>query len=361
MKILILANAGIGVFKFRKELILKLIQENQVIVSVPRDGYTDQIRALGCAVMDISMNRRGKNILQELKTICSYYRLLKKEKPDVVLTYTVKPNIYGGIICRFLKIPYLANVTGLGTSLEKDNFISKVVQGLYKRGLRNAKCVFFQNKSNMDVFTEKKIVRGRRRLISGSGVNVEDFREEEYPDASAGIEFVFIARMMRDKGIDELIVALTQIKKKYRDVIFNFVGDVDEKEYAEKLEQLASEGLIKYFGQQKDVRPIIKRSHALILPSYHEGLANVLLEAAAMGRPVIASRIPGCQEAFEERVTGLGVEKKNSRDLEAVIEKFILMPYENKKVMGQRGREKMVREFNRDNIIKAYLEEIYSI
>lgn len=358
MKILILANSDIGLYNFRKELLETLIKENnQIIIALPNGQRISDLKKLGCQYFSIKLDRRGMNPLSDLLLLKRYCNLIKVLDPEMILTYTIKPNIYGGIAASLKHKEYITNITGLGSSIENGGIISKVVFLLYKVALRNAKCVFFQNKSNKEVFFKKGFHFLHSRIIPGSGVNLDYHTFEEYPCESMPITFLFIGRIMKEKGIDELFKALEKVRKKNIKVICNLIGFYEEN-YRERIEQLENQGLIKYFGFQEDVRPYIKKSWAIIQPSYHEGLSNVLLEASAAGRPVLASRIPGCQEAFEEEVTGIGFEAHDSEEIAFAIEKFVLLPYEKKKKMGKEARRKMEKEFDRKLVVKEYLEEI---
>lgn len=359
MKILVLTNYGMGLYKFRKELLQELIaQDNDVYISLPKDEYTDRLTELGCKYIDTKLERRSMNPIHDFALISFYIKTIKIIKPDIVLTYTIKPNIYGGIASRITKTPYLPNVTGLGTSLENKGFMQTFILTLYKIGLKKASCVFFQNKSNIELFTSKGIVVSKKRLIPGSGVNIRYHNYENYPNDDDNIAFLFVGRIMKDKGIGELMEAARRIKARYPGVQFNIVGDFEEDFPADQLLLLNEQGIIKYHGKQDDIHTYIKNSHATILPSYHEGKANVLLESASTGRPVLASNVPGCIETFDEGISGFGFEVKNVDSLVKAIEKFISLPLQKKIEMGINGRKKMEREFNRDIVINAYIEEI---
>lgn len=358
MKILVLANYGMGLFKFRKELLETLVQEgNEVFISLPDDEFVPKLKEIGCKFIDTSLDRRGTNPFKDLKLLFFYIRMLRSIKPDVVLTYTIKPNVYGGIACRFAKIPYIANITGLGTSIENKGLIQRITTYLYKTGLKKASCVFFQNKPNKLFFENNKIFNGNTRLIPGSGVNLEQYKYEEYPTDDGIIRFLFIGRIMKAKGIDELLEAAKVVKATYSNLQFDIVGGMEE-DYSEILSNLTKNGIINYHGQQENVHTFIKESHATILPSYHEGTANVLLESAASGRPVLASKVTGCIETFDDNESGFGFEVKNVGSLVDAIIKFIELPYEKKKAMGVAGRNKMEKEFDRNIVINAYKEEI---
>jgi glycosyltransferase involved in cell wall biosynthesis len=286
----------------------------------------------------------------------NYIKIIKRIKPDIVLTYTIKPNVYGGIACAVTKTPYISNITGLGTSIESQGLIQKVTLMLYRFGLRKASSVFFQNETNRKFFIEHEIVNGVSKLIPGSGVNLNKHRYEEYPSSDT-VRFLFIGRIMKAKGIDELLEAAQHVKGEYPNVQFELIG-VCEEDYSEKLEELENHKIIKYHGQQADVHSFIKNSHATILPSYHEGLANVLLESASTGRPVLASKVPGCIETFEDGLTGFGFEVRSVENLIIAIHKFINLSHEQRRAMGIAGRGKIENEFDRNIVINAYLQEI---
>lgn len=358
MKILVLANFGMGLYNFRKELLEELIkQDNKVYISLPDDEYVPKLEKIGCKFIDTHLERRGTNPLTDFKLLLDYVGIIKRIKPDVVLTYTIKPNVYGGIACAITKTPFITNITGLGTSVENKGLIQKITLMLYKLGLKKASCVFFQNQTNRRFFEDNRIVKSKTRLIPGSGVNLEQHNSEEYPMRDDNVRFLFIGRIMKAKGIEELFEAAKLVKEKYPHVQFDLIGGTEEN-YNEKLDELERLDLIKYHGQQDDVHSFIKKSHATILPSYHEGLANVLLESASSGRPVLASRVPGCIETYEDGLTGFGFEAMNVDSLVDAIIKFVNLPYDEKREMGIAGRRKMENEFDRNIVINAYLQEI---
>ncbi|WP_231567258.1 glycosyltransferase family 4 protein [Sporosarcina sp. ZBG7A] len=359
MKILVLANFGMGLYNFRKELLEQLIQQgNEVYLSLPNDEYIPKLEKLGCHFIDTHLERRGTNPLKDLKLLVQYIKIVKQIKPDVVLTYTIKPNIYGGLACSLKNTPYLTTITGLGTSVENKGLIQKITLKLYKLALKKATRVFFQNQTNQKFFKEHRISNGETKLVPGSGVNLEKHKYEVYPNSDEDIRFLFIGRIMKAKGIEELMKAAEIVKCKYSNVEFDIIGGIEE-DYNEKISELEKQGILKYYGQQDNVNEFIKNSNATILPSYHEGLANVLLESAASGRPVLASRVPGCIETFEEGKTGIGFEAKDVDSLVNAIEKFLSLTNEERKAMSIAGRKKMESEFDRNLVINAYLQEIY--
>lgn len=358
MKILVLSNFGMGLYKFRKELLQELInQGHEIFVSLPNDEYVPLLESLGCEYIESNLDRRGTNPIADMKLLSSYIKILKKIKPDIVLTYTIKPNVYGGIACRVTKTPCLPNITGLGTAVENEGLMQKITLSLYKIALKNADCIFFQNEPNRQFFIDRGIIKSKSKVIPGSGVNLEQHRYEDYPIDEENIRFLFIGRIMRAKGIDELLNAAKQIKEDQKNVEFHLVGFCEEG-YSEELRELNDSGIIHYHGQQDDVHKFIKDSHATILPSYHEGTSNVLLESASTGRPILASNVTGCKETFDDGVSGIEFEVKSVKALVSAIQQFLNLPHENKKQMGIAGRKKMEQEYDRKLVINAYLEEI---
>ncbi len=351
-KILILANDVTTIVQFRKELIKALVDAgHEALVSIPKSERNHEITDLGAKVIETTSSRHGKNPLEDFFLYLSYRKLLKEHKPDYVFTYTVKPNSYGGLACGQLKVPYVANVTGLGV-IEEEGLLQKLMLTLYKVGCRKAKCVFFQNKSNLEFFQKHKIVGENVILLPGSGVNTEKFTYMKYPE-SERTNIVFVGRIIRDKGVYEL----AEVAKQYLDnpnVQFTIVGDV---EYGSEnpFSELSN---VNCVGYNNDVRPFLKEAHAVILPSYHEGMANVLLEGAASGRPILASVIPGCMETFDEGVSGFGFEVKNADSMKCAVDKFLALSHEKKCEMGKKGRQKMETQFDRKIVIGKYFNVI---
>jgi len=356
-KILILANNDVGLYKFRLELIQEILRTHEVFISLPNGEYIPKLISLGCYFIETPISRRGTNPITDIKLIKKYKNIIKEVKPDLVLTYTIKPNVYGGLACSVAKVPFIENITGLGTAIENGGLLQKVTLFLYKISLKKAKSVFFQNETNRNFFKDKGIVGNNARLIPGSGVNLEQHRLEVYPQNDEKIKFLFIGRIMKAKGIEELLEAIKTVKTAYPNVQFDLIG-ASEEDYNQRLDELHKLKLINYYGQQEDVHSFIKKSHATILPSYHEGIANVLLESAASGRPVLASKVPGCRETFNEGISGLGFEVRSVDSLVKAIIRFINLSYNQKKEMGLAGRTKMENEFDRNIVINAYLEEI---
>lgn len=360
MRVLILANYDAGLYKFRRELLEALVKEHEVFFCVPDGEYVGQIKALGCQYVPCGLlSRHGTNPLKELQLLRYYRKLLRDIRPDVALTYTIKPNVYGGITCARAGVPYIATITGLHGAVEDPGLMQAITLFLYRVGVRNAKKVFFQNRKNLAFMQKHNIARQNYALVQGSGVNLKTNCFETYPQENGKIIFLIIGRVMRIKGTEEILYAAEIVAREHRNVVFRFIGEYEEFDLQPRMEQAAAEGHVEYLGEQKNVHAFIKDSHATIHASYREGMSNVLLESAAAGRPVLASNIPGCRETFDEGVSGIGFEPKNVDDLVRAIEEFIALPYEKKAAMGRAGREKMEREFDRQIVVDTYMSTIH--
>ena len=359
MRILVLANSDSGLYHFRKELLEELLKRHDVFIALPNGDFAPRLQKLGCNFIPFEFKRRGMNPIADFRQIYCYRKLLRQLRPQVVLTYTIKPNIYGGFACQKEHVPYIVNVTGLGTSIEDGGLLGKISLMLYRMGLKGAKCVFFQNSANRQFFLDQKVVvEERTQIIPGSGVNLETHMFQPYPSEDTGVRFLFVGRIMRDKGIGELLQAFRVLHEAHPESSLDIVGGYDEPEWAEKIQAAIDAGGVQYHGRQADVRPFYRNCHCVVLPSYHEGCSNVLLEAAATGRPVISTRVPGCQIAYEEGTTGLGCEAHDAASLVSAMEKFLRLSHEEKEHMGQNGRLKMTVEFDRKIVIGKYLEAI---
>lgn len=357
-KILFLVNHDVVIYNFRRELVERLISENfQVVISSPYGERIDELIEMGCIYDEVSIERHSTNPIDDMKLFLYYKKLMKKYEPDVVLTYTIKPNIYGALAAKIAKIPCIANITGLGTALEKKGIMQKITLVLYRIAFSKINKVFFQNTENLEFFKNHGIAETKSSLLPGSGVNLEHFQVSKYPSDSV-VKFIFISRIMKEKGIDQFLEMARIIKEKYPNTEFHVLGFC-EQSYEELLKKMEKEKIIKYHGMQSDVRRFYKMSHCTVHPSYYpEGMSNVLLETAASGRPIITTDRSGCREVVEENYNGYIVKQQDSEDLVKKVEKFLGLEYEEKERMGLLGREKVEKEFDRNIIVKKYFEEI---
>ncbi|MBE6790558.1 MAG: glycosyltransferase family 4 protein [Ruminococcaceae bacterium] len=361
-KIGIFTNNDDDIYCFRKELIEAFIDNGfDVLISCPYGEKFELMKDIEYTYDDPFIDRRGTDIISDIKLFFHYFTLLRKEKPDIVLTYTAKPNVYCTLAAFLQGIPVIANVTGFGSVLEKRGILQQFIMKLFKFSYRRASCIMFQNSTNMKLAQDNGMVKGDSKLIPGSGVNTDRYPLIDYPDDSDGIVFNYIGRILHDKGVDDYIECAKRITAKYPYVRFNMLGFIEptEMHYKKELESLEENGVVYYLGSQNDVRPFIASSHATIHPStYGEGMSNVLLESASSGRPVISTDNPGCRETFIDNETGL---LYHGGDVDALcnkVEEFINMPNEKRREMGIKGREYIKENFSRDIVIKAYLDKI---
>lgn len=357
MKVMILANNDVGLYKFRKELIEELLKEHEVVISLPYGDFVKPLEDIGCKFIDTPVDRRSINPIKDLKLFFTYLKILKRVKPDLVITYTIKPNVYGGFACRLLKIPYAVNITGLGTAFENGGMLKKIVTVMNMVGCKKAKVVFFENEGNRQIFIKEKIVKDSQTYrLNGAGVNLEKYQVAPYP-VGEKIKFLFMGRIMSEKGIDELFEAMQHLVSDGINCELHLLGFYEEN-YKEKIEKYEAEGWLHYYGYQKDVRPYIEESHCFVLPSWHEGMANTNLECAAMGRPVITSKIHGCLEAVNEGGSGYLCQRQDADDLYQAMKKFSMLSYDERKAMGLAGRKRMEDIFDKKKVVKETLKEL---
>jgi len=358
MKVMILANDAVGLYQFRRELIGSLLNNNKVVISLPYGELVEPLKEMGCKFIDTPVDRRGINPIKDLKLFHEYKNLLKQEKPDLVITYTIKPNVYGGMVCRMAKVPYVVNITGLGTAFQNDGMLKKVVTQMYKSGCKKAKVVFFENAENRQIFIDNGIVKDVQTcLLNGAGVNLEHYQVLDYPEDNDKTQFLFIGRVMKEKGIDELFAAMRKLISEGVRCSLDVVGPYED-DYKVVIEEAEKEGWLKYRGYQKDVRPFIQSSHCFVLPSWHEGMANTNLECAASGRPVITSNIHGCLEAVEDGVSGYLCEKQDADSIYEAMKQFIELICEERKAMGLAGRKRMEEIFDKKKVVEDTLKFI---
>lgn len=360
-KVLFLVNHDVVIYNFRLELVERLINDGyEVHISSPYGERIDDLTALGAIFHEIDMDRHGMNPISELKLLLSYKKLFEEVKPDVILGYTIKPNIYGAMAAGWKNIPFIANITGLGTAVENPGMSQKLMILLYKIAFRKVQKVFFQNTENQQFFIKHKIALGKHELLPGSGVNLERFTLKEYPTGDT-IRFAFISRIMKEKGIDQYLEAAEAIKKKYPNTEFHICGFC-EAEYEGKLNEYNANGIVIYHGMLRDIASFLKDIHCVVHPTYYpEGLSNVLLEGSASGRPIITTDRAGCREVVDDGVNGFMIPQKNSEKLIEAIEKFLDLTYEGKKKMGLLARAKVERVFDRRIVVQKYYDEIENV
>ena len=360
-RILIVSNVTAGLVSFRRELIETLARENEVFILAADNGRRDILESLGARVIPAELERHGTNPLKELRAAAFFQKKMRELKPDIVFTYTIKANIYAGMAAASLSIPYVANITGLGPAVENGGLMQKITVPLYRHGLRKAQKVFFQNAANRDFMLSRRMVReGQYDLLPGSGVNLTQYQPTPYPHGDT-VDFLFISRVMKAKGIDQYLDAARIIRARHPETRFHVCGRC-EQDYEGRLRALQEEGVILYHGSISDVAGMHRICACTVHPSYYpEGMSNVLLESCACARPIITTGRPGCGEIVDDGVNGFVVREKDSADLAEKIERFLSLPWERRRDMGLAGRAKVEREFDRQIVVQKYLDELAAV
>lgn len=366
-RILFLASHFISLYSTRRELITELAERGyDIYISIPESEDNKFFENLGCKIVPTKVDRRGTNPFKDFFLMFRYRRIIRKLKPDIILSYEIKPNIYGAMGNKFLtmpgsrrKYPQICNITGTGATFLQEDFINKLCKFLYKISIgRSAHLIYFQNAQDRDFFVNHKMVGGNIELLPGSGVNLIQFTPKPMP-ADDEVKFIFIARVMRLKGINEYLYAAEKIRKEFPNAMFYIAGWNEEEEYIRVVEDYENRGVVKYLGFRSDIADCIEMCHCTILPSHGgEGVPNVLMESAAMGRPCIGSRIPGTLDVIEEGRTGYLFDAKDGDGLADAIKRFMALSYDEKVRMGLNGRERMEKLFDRNIVINRYLSEI---
>ncbi len=367
-KILILANLDVGLYNFRRELLEALLAAPyEVHIALPEGEFIPRLVRMGCIFHETKLERRGMNPAHEIRLIRRYREIIREVKPDAALTYTIKPNIYGGSALAAAGVPYITNITGLGTAVEGDGLLQKATIRMYRHAMRGVSCLFFQNKKNEEYFTKRKIAAGKHRLIPGSGVNLEHFPYLAYPPEDGPVSMLFISRVLKEKGIDQFMEMAKVIRKEYPETQFHILGFCEDSgdgpdSYRNRIAELEKQGILKFEGMQEDVRPFLEKSQCTVHPSFYpEGMSNVCLESAASGRPVITTDRAGCRDTIEDGKTGLLVKERDAQDLIRAVRQFLELPYERRRQMGIEARRKMEREFDRKLVVEQYMKELKRI
>jgi glycosyltransferase involved in cell wall biosynthesis len=398
----IVINTSWNIFNFRLGLLRALQEEGYRIVAIaPRDAYSSKLEAMGFEYYEIKMNNKGTNPVEDAKLVVDFYKLYKQVAPDVILQYTIKPNIYGSMAAGILGIPVISNISGLGTVFLNDSLSSKIARLLYKLALKFPKKVFFQNTHDRELFIDSKLVNeSKTDLLPGSGIDTEKFKPLETSARESGkpLRFLFIARLVKDKGIVEYVRAAQilsvqcvarsvqqeqkQVQEQKHDsdrkIIQNSKFKIQnyQPEFCilgafypgnptaiteEEMHAWEEEGSVKYLGTSDDVQTVIAEADCIVLPSYREGLSRVLLEAASMAKPIITTNVPGCKEVVDDGVNGYLCEVKDADSLAEQMKKMIALSEEERKEMGRKGRKKVIREFDERLVVQSYREAIASL
>ena len=366
MHILITVNAAWNVVNFRRPIVEAMIADgHSVTVLAPRDDSVAALERLGCRFLPLEMSVKGLNPMQEVKLIGRMRKIFRTERPDAIFSYTIKNNIFGALAARPLGIPFIPNVTGLGTAFLSGGFLQRIAEGLYRRAFRNLGVVFFQNEDDRDLFLERRLVTQQQaRLLPGSGIDLIHFAATDYAKNEDAPVLLMIARLLRDKGVLEYVAAARKVKSDHPRARFQLLGAVGAANRtaidAATLKSWQEEGAIEYLGTADDVRPHIAAAHCVVLPSYREGAPRTLIEAAAMARPLIATDVPGCRAVVEDGVTGYLCKVRDGDDLAKSMNTFLALPQAEMAQMGLAGRAKMAAHFDQAIVVEAYRNALAS-
>ena len=361
MKITLIANDTTFIYNLRREVLAKLVEEgHQVTVLCQFRSHQEALEQIGCRLYDIPIGRRNTNPWADLKLLYHFFQMLRKINPDVVFTNNIKPNVYAGIACRVLGIQYIPNITGLGTPVENPGKLQFLATRLYKYGVAGADTIFFQNDENMRFFEQHHMMPKNSHvcLLPGSGVNLQAYPELPYSPGDV-VHFLFVARLLKEKGIELYLSAAKRVAQNHPNVMLHICGGCDDPKYYERVKEAENAGYLQYHGEQKDMRPYFQMAHCVVHPSYYpEGMSNVLLEAAASGRPVIATDRSGCRETVDAGKSGYLIPIKDEEALVAALEDFLGLTWEEREALGHAGRMKMEHEFDRQMVVQKYMDAL---
>ncbi len=356
MRYLIISNNGGMLVIYRGALIRELLKNASVTACVPHGGE-EELRKLGCDIVYADVDRRGINPISDLKLYKQYKKIIKDVNPDAVITYSIKPNIYGGYACRKLGVPYYLHVQGLGSAFYRKG-LKTVVSTMYRAAAKKAKAVFFENEGNRDLFVNKKIIKKDQAVVfSGAGVDLDAFPLTPMPEGD-GVKFAFVSRIMKEKGVDELFYAAKKLKNEFGDRFELSIAGIFEDSYEEVVNELHGKGMINYLGFVNDVASLYRSCDAVVLPSYHEGMSNVLLEGAAIGRVLVTTDVYGCREAVVPDESGLVCPVRDCEALYSAMRRVCLMSKSERETMGKRGRAHVEKNFDRNEVVRKTIEVI---
>lgn len=371
MKVMIVLNTAWNLVNFRAGLIRSLVADGHEVVAVaPYDNYASRLADLGCRFVALPMDNKGTHPGRDLLLFLRFISLLYREKPDVYLGYTIKPNIYGSLASHVLGIPVVNNIAGLGTVFIRDNLLTLLVRGLYKAAMSGSRHVFFQNNEDLGLFVEKGLVSADKvSRLPGSGINLETFVcTPALPSGNRPFCFLLVARLLWDKGVGEYVEAARLIRNQYPTARFQMLGflDVQNKTAVstEQMDEWVKEGIVEYLGVADDVKPYLAAADCVVLPSYREGVPRSLLEAAAMGRSIVTTDTVGCRDAVENGVSGLFCRVADAHDLAEKMQTMLELTDSVRADMGLAGRRKMELEFDEKIVIGRYrqvLDEVAAL
>ncbi|MER8563024.1 glycosyltransferase family 4 protein [Mesorhizobium sp. M0578] len=367
-KVILSVNTSWNVVNFRSGLIKALRSCGyEVSVVAPKDNHSAKLADLGCRYIEIAMDNSGMSPFRDIQLAWRYWRVIRQERPDVFIGFTIKPNIFGSLSAHINGVPVINNISGLGTAFVRGGLLRKIVQALYRYALYRSKLIFFQNDDDRVLFVNEGIVREEQTvLLPGSGVDLDHFSPsvDEVPRLN-GVVFILVARLLWDKGVGEFVEAARLVREKVPTARFQLLGFLDVENRTavprKSLEQWVDEGLVEYLGSTDDVRPFLQAADCVVLPSYREGTPRSLLEGGAMARPLIATNVPGCKEVVDHAENGFLCRPKDAADLASKMVEFAAMDYPSRISMGQKSRRKIEKQFSETIVIERYLSAMQQI
>ncbi len=366
MKVALVVNTSWNLYNFRISLIHSLQANGHEIHTIaPTDSYTPLLLEHGCQHHKLRMDSRGANPIKDMALIFELYTIYRRIKPDIILHYTIKPNVYGTLAATLLGIPVVNNVCGLGTVFLKKDIVSFIAKLLYRMSFRFARKVFFQNPDDLDLFIKDKLVPAKAvDLLPGSGIDLKKFTPAPFTRNSA-FTFLLISRLITDKGVLEYVEAVKKLKAEGLNARFQVLGAIDEEHKRgiakEVIDSWITSGIIDYLGTTEDVRPFIQQADCVVLPSYREGTPRVLLEAASISKPIIATNVPGCNQVVVDHFNGLLCTLKDADDLAEKMKTMSHLNDDQLKIFGANGRQKMESQFDESTVIQKYLHTLQQV
>jgi glycosyltransferase involved in cell wall biosynthesis len=363
-RIILVSNTSWSMIKFRLGVIKALVAAgHEIIIIAPRDKHSNDFHALGCHYIELSMDNKGSNIINDLKMVYKLQKAYKKLSPDLIFHYTIKPNIYGTLAAKLAEKKSIAVITGLGYTFIHDNLTAKVAKFLYKKSLKYAQRVWFINTEDKNKFLLANLVpEEKMEILPSEGINTETFAPIPMKRVDNIFRFVLIARLLWDKGVGEYVKAAKELKKRYSNVEFQVVGFIDAQNpkaiSKAQVDDWIEKGYINYLGATDDVKPFIAKADCVVLPSYREGVSMILMESAAMQKPLIASNVPGCRDLVQNSVSGYLCRMRDYQDLIAKMDKMLHLSDKERQKMGKKGRQFMVEEYNEKLVIEKYLHTV---
>jgi glycosyltransferase involved in cell wall biosynthesis len=363
MKVAIVINTSWNVFNFRMNLIKSLeALGHEVHVVAPRDKFTHLLIQEGCIHHPVTMDSRGANPIRDFGLLVELFFVYRRIKPDFLLHYTIKPNIYGTLAASLLRIPVINNVCGLGTIFLKNDLVSRIAMLLYRISFRLPRKVFFQNPDDLKLFINKGLVPiNSVDLLPGSGIDLDKFKPMPFR-RNETFTFLLISRLITDKGILEYIEAVKTLRSEGLNAKFQLLGALDPQHrrgiHTNLVKEWVDSGIVEYLGSTEDVREFISRADCIVLPSYREGTPRTLLEAASSSKPIIATNVPGCNHVVDHNVNGLLCNLKDSGDLADKMRVMTTMGNEILKQLGLNGRAKVEAEYDETLVINKYLSTL---